>query len=413
MRVLYISYTGVLEPISQNQIVPYLRGQSKKGVKYVLLSYERRIHTKKKELLNTIGNALSHDGIQWYRLVYHRYPPLLSKFYDISKGILFGLYLAWRFRIQLIHARGYVSSAVAIVIKKFFELKILFDPRGLLADEYAEYGQWSRRGLTFRIVKGMEKRLFNAADGLIVLSQRYLDVVKKEYPLFRDGGSPAIVIPCCVDTERFIFSKRERERIRKKYFLTGRTVIVYVGILGSWCLIEEMIDFFLEGKQSLPNPFFLIITQSPEHIAEHVLIKKGVKREDYMIQFVPPYEIPSYLSACDVGISFIKPGISKIASSPTKVGEYLSCGLPILINAGIGDVDDIITRYGVGVLLKDFTNEEYANASDQISVLLKDREGIRNRTRRTAEDVFDLDRIGVERYLQMYNFILRGKNPKM
>jgi len=406
MRVLYISYTGVLEPISQNQIIPYLRGQSKKGVKYVLLSYERRIHVKKKELVKTIENAFLHDGIKWYRLVYHRYPPLLSKFYDISKGILFGLYLAWRFRIQLIHARGYVSSAVAIVIKKFFELKILFDPRGLLADEYAEYGQWSRRGLTFRIVKGMEKRLFNAADGLIVLSQRYLDVVKKEYPLFRDDGSPAIVIPCCVDTERFIFSKRERERIRNEYRLVGKTVIVYVGILGSWCLIEEMIDFFLAGKRILPDPFFLIITQSPAGIAEHALKNKGVNREDYMIQFVPPHEIPSYLSACDVGISFIKPGMSKIASSPTKVGEYLSCGLQIIINTGIGDVDDIIKQHDVGVLIGEFTNKEYLHGLDSISHMLDEKEDTRDRSRRVAEELFDLNRIGISRYMKMYENLL-------
>src|SRR5687768_7432269 len=39
---------------------------------------------------------------------------------------------------------------------------------------------------------------------------------------------------------------------------------------------------------------------------------------------------PSYLSAADAGLSFIKSCFSKIASSPTKNAEYLACGLRTL-----------------------------------------------------------------------------------
>jgi glycosyltransferase involved in cell wall biosynthesis len=108
--------------------------------------------------------------------------------------------------VQLIHARGYVSSFIAIVVKKVFGQRILFDPRALLADEYAEYGQWPRWGLSFKLVKYFEKRLFNSADGLIVLSQRHLEGVKREYHSFRDGDTPSDVIPCCVDTEIYFIS---------------------------------------------------------------------------------------------------------------------------------------------------------------------------------------------------------------
>ena len=37
---------------------------------------------------------------------------------------------------------------------------------------------------------------------------------------------------------------------------------------------------------------------------------------------------------------FIKKSPSKIFSSPTKVGESLGCGVPIVYNEGIGDLDD-------------------------------------------------------------------------
>ena len=56
-----------------------------------------------------------------------------------------------------------------------------------------------------------------------------------------------------------------------------------------------------------------------------------------MSRAVPPAGMPAALVAGDVGLSFIQPCFSKTGSSPTKVAEYLACGLPVVVNAGIGD----------------------------------------------------------------------------
>jgi hypothetical protein len=40
-RVLYISYNGMLDPLGQSQVIPYLRELSRLGVSFTLLSYER------------------------------------------------------------------------------------------------------------------------------------------------------------------------------------------------------------------------------------------------------------------------------------------------------------------------------------------------------------------------------------
>jgi len=39
--VLYISYNGMLDPLGQSQVIPYLRELSKAGVRFTLLSFER------------------------------------------------------------------------------------------------------------------------------------------------------------------------------------------------------------------------------------------------------------------------------------------------------------------------------------------------------------------------------------
>src|SRR5688500_12731534 len=40
-RVLFISYNGMLDPLGQSQVIPYLRELAKRGVQFTLLSFER------------------------------------------------------------------------------------------------------------------------------------------------------------------------------------------------------------------------------------------------------------------------------------------------------------------------------------------------------------------------------------
>jgi hypothetical protein len=114
------------------------------------------------------------------------------------------------------------------------------------------------------------------------------------------------------------------------------------------------------------------------------------------------------LSASDAGIAFIKPCFSKLASSPTKNGEYLACGLPLIINAGIGDSDSLIEREGVGALVSDLTRTEYAVAATTILRVLEEPNQAQLHSREVAKRLFDVIGIGLERYATLYDEILRG-----
>lgn len=47
-RVLFISYNGMLEPLGQTQVLPYLRKLAQHGVQFTLLSFERRMPSLRK-----------------------------------------------------------------------------------------------------------------------------------------------------------------------------------------------------------------------------------------------------------------------------------------------------------------------------------------------------------------------------
>jgi glycosyltransferase involved in cell wall biosynthesis len=126
-----------------------------------------------------------------------------------------------------------------------------------------------------------------------------------------------------------------------------------------------------------------------------------VPADRFSVLSVPARQVPSYLSAADAGLSFIKSCFSKLASSPTKNAEYLACGLPLIINSGIGDSDVLIDDWNAGVLLEDLTETEYAEAGTFIEAMAA-KPGTRTAARAVAERLFDLERVGVERYAALY-----------
>jgi glycosyltransferase involved in cell wall biosynthesis len=132
---------------------------------------------------------------------------------------------------------------------------------------------------------------------------------------------------------------------------------------------------------------------------------RNVGAENYSVHAAASGEVPSYLAAADVGLAFIKRCVSKIASSPTKNGEYLACGLPLVINAGVGDSDRLINQWKAGVLLEDFSEEDYLKAARQIEDIVREP-AVRENARSIAEQVFNLKTIAGERYASLYEKVL-------
>jgi glycosyltransferase involved in cell wall biosynthesis len=105
-----------------------------------------------------------------------------------------------------------------------------------------------------------------------------------------------------------------------------------------------------------------------------------------------------------MAISFIRSCYSKQASSPTKIAEYLACGLPIISNTGIGDLDQQITDDKVGVLIDRFDPEAYADAIQRLRAL----GDTADRCRDAAKRRFDLETVGGARYRRLYKNLLQS-----
>src|SRR5438552_8744621 len=406
-RVLYISYNGMLEPLGQSQVIPYLKELSRVGVQFTLLSFERSqaFTAEGVEMCAALRRELAANGIDWHWLRYHKTPSLPATGYDVRAGIRYGSRLVRRKQIEMVHARSHIPAAIALRLKRRFGVKMIFDVRGLLAEEYADAGHWRKGSIPYRITKSVEGRALAAADGVVTLTERIWPLIHK-WDSLRNRSVAHQVVPCCADLELFRFRSEDRARRRDEVGLQDRFVLVYSGSIDGWYLTESMADFFVTMRKQRPNAHFLWLTPARHERLHELMRARGVSDSDYTVLRSGPRDVPSYLSAGDAGLAFIKPCFSKLASSPTKYGEYLGCGLPLIINEGVGDSDVLITREKVGALVHDFDEREYAKSVAVIDGFAGNPEQTRRRTREVAERLFDVRRTGAETYMRLYRHVL-------
>jgi glycosyltransferase involved in cell wall biosynthesis len=408
-RVLYISYNGMLDPLGQSQVIPYLKELSHAGVRFTLLSFEReRAYTEKGVAeCRELHRELAEHQIEWHWLRYHKRPSLPATMFDVAQGIRLGRRLIKQNRIELVHARSHVPARMALALKRRFGLKFIFDVRGLLADEYVDAGHWQKDSIYYSITKASERKALAVADGVVTLTEAIWPFIEKSDGL-RERQVVHEVVPCCADLNLFTFNPHERQRLRKEMGVEDRFVIVYSGSIDGWYLTEEMADFFVTVRQHEPRAHLLWLTNGSHARIRELMQARGMTTLDYTVHTAPTGDVPSYLSASDAGLAFIKPCFSKLASSPTKYAEYLGCGLPLVINGGVGDSDLLITREKVGTLVLNFNEADYTSAWTAAQEFIKDREQTRRLTREVAERLFDVRRLGVERYTRLYERVLNG-----
>jgi glycosyltransferase involved in cell wall biosynthesis len=207
------------------------------------------------------------------------------------------------------------------------------------------------------------------------------------------------VIPCCVDFTRYAGSRNGNATADK-------FEVVYAGSVTGLYLLEEMAAFFIALQAHKPRAFLRILSTSSADEASARLLSAGLAPDDFWIGSVSANEVPSYLRQASLGLSFRKSTFSQLAASPTKIPEYLAAGLPVVSNAGIGDVDTLLDSQRVGVVVHDFTATEFERAS-KVALQLVAEPGVRSRCEEVARRNFDVKTIGASGYINVYQRLLR------
>ncbi|MFN4122377.1 MAG: glycosyltransferase [Flavobacteriales bacterium] len=404
MNILFISYDGMTDPLGQSQVLPYLSGLSKLGYRIFLISMEKTNRFQQHNL--TIKHICDQHNIEWYPLKYRSGIPIFSGFLNIQTLYAKAKEVVKKSHIHLIHGRAAVATLVALKIKNKFGIPFIFDMRGFWADEKLDGNLWNLGNplhrFAFNYFKQKEKELLLNATHVISLTHKGKEIILSQ-PLF--NKLKVTVIPCCADLDFFDYrnvDQSHRVLLRKELGIDEHALVMnYLGSWGTWYMPREMMYFFSRLLVAYPDAIFMIMSQDDEEKIKKDAALFHIPDKNLVIKSVVRNEVPFYLSAADFAIFFIKPVYSKQASSPTKMGEIMGMGLPLICNAGVGDVEEIM-KDAKGVVVKEFDEKTLDHSLNRILTLIKSDKNV---NRNCALKVYSL-KDGIEKYAKVYASVL-------
>jgi glycosyltransferase involved in cell wall biosynthesis len=174
----------------------------------------------------------------------------------------------------------------------------------------------------------------------------------------------------------------------------------YAGTLSNWYLRDETLAYLAWMAARIPRVKVLMVTRE-----DHAALRADAERHglggDALVLTRAPFEaMPALIRLMHVGVFFIRVCFSKRASAATRLAEMLGCGVPVVINDGIGDSGDIVREGQVGVVLPDTSRPSFDASAASLEGLLGDPAAA-ERCRALATREFSLSS-GVARYAALY-----------
>ncbi len=217
-----------------------------------------------------------------------------------------------------------------------------------------------------------ERNVFKNVDKLIVISNSLKTIIEKQFHIRReiavisDGTLISKKLQIC-------FSRRPHDRN-----------IIYIGQLYPW----KGVDILIKALKEIPDAILTIVgglayeedIYRLKKLAEEI----GVKNRVQFKGFVPHRYIKKYLMTADVGIIPLTDNVmSRYFTSPLKMFEYMSAGVPIAAS-DLPTIREVLIDHENAVLVKPGDSKDLAHG---IKELLDDRELANKLSKKAYEDV--------------------------
>jgi glycosyltransferase involved in cell wall biosynthesis len=392
-KTLYITRNGMCEPLGQSQVLAYLRGLSQ-AYAFTLISFEKPEDLADTEAMARVRATCAEYGIRWLPQRFRYTPALIAPAFSMLQFLWLCLREVRQGNAALIHARSYLPAAVALVVNYLTKTPFIFDMRALWPEELITAGRIRRGSLLHRAMVWAERTCLRRAAGVVSLTHAAVDHLQVLYPSAL-AAQRIRVIPTCADLDRFVPAVPP---------VSAPVVYACIGtVLSGWFRIDWLAAFFKVAARNPQAQFQIVTRDNPEQVRAALRLDADLLARIAIFP-KPPHLVHEAVQLQSASVMFFTEGLSKLGSSPTRMGEVLGCGLPVVANAGVGDVARIITDYRVGVLVADAGEVAMQAALLELELLMQDPD-LARRCRQAAEEVFSLS-AGTASYRQLYGEIL-------
>ena len=219
---------------------------------------------------------------------------------------------------------------------------------------------------------------------MVCLTNKASDEIKK----ISGRKKNITIIPCCADLKHFnILDKNIIDPIKTELGIDHHSVVIgYLGSIGKIKVFNEFLKFCDIYHANDATACVLIVSNELQEARE--MVGKAKFPDRFIIVKGTRSEVPKYLNIMDFLCGFYLPTYSRIATSPTKFGEAMGCGIPILSNTKIGDLEEWSSEHDFIHLVSEFNNIEFNIAS---SAMKQIKLNGRNHIRQVAKKLFNLE----------------------
>lgn len=352
--------------------------------RYHIVTEEQEAFRMNAEQKAELQNTLNAKNIFWHPMPYRGGRFILFKKLWNFLGLFFKLWsIKRREKTKLIIGFLAIAGGYAFIISRILGMRLMvfcFEPHSLYMKEF---GIWPASSLKFKLLNKVERWQATKADfvsGPTIHTINLLKSWQSKAQLFR--------VPISIDTQKFSFSEAQRQAIRQQFNIPDdRYLMLYLGKFGGIYYDEKEVATFCKRLYDFDNSiFFFTITPNATEDVNTAYKEAGLKETDFKILNKIPYsEIEAYISACDLGIVAIPPLDSQKFRTPVKIGNYLGCGIPFIVNRGIADDDIMAEEENVGVVFESLDQKEMQRPLQKLkSLMQEDKEILRNRCRKAA-----------------------------
>jgi len=368
----YVTNDSLSEGVGSSQIIPLITRLCDSSLKINLISYEKT--NPSFELVDYFKSI----GVNW-------------NFRDFGmNGLIGGVERLNNLRQEipktnLIHARSDIPAVSAIASR---QAPVLWDVRSLWADQKVILQKSKLYRPLYEIYRGLESIAASKSVGMSTLTNAVIPILEQRH---RRLPQLRAVVPTAVDLDRFTLNPIMPTEVGALF--SGTYNEYYDLVLSAQFMEELRRHIAVETHWARPaesNRKQIGVGESKVFPSSQVAMSK----------LIPKYSF-------GVSICKLNAGPSLSAAMPTKIAEFLASGRPIVVNKGLGDMDQFIDEFNVGVTL-DGTPKNLVDSATKLVTLLFDSE-TPYRCRALAEKYFSMD-IGASKYLNLYSQILNSKS---
>lgn len=397
-RILYITFDGMLEPLGRSQVLGYLQGMSKQGLRFVLISLERPEDLQNHSATQELEKELSTAGIVWIHSIFHT-----GGIAGVVKNFWAALQAARRAikqqDISLVHARSYVPALIALVLKRTARIPYVFDMRGYWIDELADDGRWFKSPMAYKIGKRIERALLKGSAAIVTLTDLQAQDLRNG-ELQSQPDTPIITVTTCADYDEFspegsaagVVSDEIKDR------LDGKLVVGLVGSVNASYRINESLSLFGFLLEFRPDAHLLCLTRQLA-LMEKLLREHDIPAAAYTLVSAHHRDMAEWLRQMDWGLLLLNTRFSKRGSMPTKLAEFFSAGVRPVQYGCNEEVSAKVREAGSGIVLDGVSPDDLRQTAQKIATMSLNSAEV-TRAREITRSHFGLES-GVARYTEL------------